>query len=239
MKNYSLDSQYIADKGTLIVGVTDFKPLDYQQDGKWIGFDAEMAEAFSKKLGVDIKFVEIEWNKKIELLENGDIDCIWNGMTLSDEVLANMECSRPYLNNAQIIVLPKKEADNFKTADECRHLLFAVESGSVGEQELKSRNYRYTSVEFQKDALKSVISGGADAAVIDSIMAGVLVGDGKEYQELVYTYSLNNEEYGVGFRKGSDLAEKLNAFFGEVYKNGDFMAMAKKYAVQAAVIALE
>jgi len=103
------DVAYIQDKGTLIVGITDFAPMDYKDDnGEWIGFDADMARIVAEKLGVEIKFVEIDWDSKIMELDSKNIDVVWNGMTLTNEVKAAMECSNPYCNNAQVVVVPAK-----------------------------------------------------------------------------------------------------------------------------------
>ena len=233
---YDSDLDYIMDKGSLTVGVTEFEPLDYMQDGEWVGFDADMAGLFAQNLGVSVQFVEIDWDKKVSLLNNGTIDCVWNGMTLTDEVQADMSCSLAYLNNAQIIVVPVKNSGQLQTVEDCMHLLFAVEAGSAGEQELKDRNYRYTATGTQLSALQNVASGKADAAVIDAIMAGSLIGSGKQFENLVGTLTLSSEEYGIGFRKNSDLAEQLNVFWLKNMENGTVEAVAEQYGVQAAVI---
>ena len=81
-----------------------------------------------------------------------------------------------------------------------------------------------------------VASGTSDAAIIDSLMAAAMVGEGTGYPSLTYTISLTTEEYGVGFRKGSGLAEKLNDFFKKAYEDGSLLSMAKKYGMQAAII---
>lgn len=233
---YDSDLDYIRDKGSLVVGVTEFEPLDFQQDGKWVGFDAEMAGLFAQSLGVTAEFVEIDWDRKVDLLNKGTIDCVWNGMTLTDEAQADMSCSLAYLNNAQIIVVPSKNSSQLQTVEDCMHLLFAVEAGSAGEQELDDRNYRYTTMGTQLSALQSVDSGKADAAVIDAVMAGSLIGPGKQFESLVDTAALSSEEYGIGFRKKSDLAELLNAFWKEKLEDGTVDAVARQYGVQAAVI---
>ena len=101
------DLAYILDKGTLIVGITDFAPMDYKgEDGEWIGFDADMAKIVAEELGVDIEFVEIDWDNKIMELDSKTIDVVWNGMTLTDEVKAAMGCTNAYCNNAQVVVVP-------------------------------------------------------------------------------------------------------------------------------------
>ena len=99
------DVAYIVDKGTLIVGITDFAPMDYKDDnGNWIGFDADMAKLVAEKLGVEIEFIEINWDNKVFELDGKAIDVVWNGMTLTDAMLEAMECSTPYCNNAQVVV---------------------------------------------------------------------------------------------------------------------------------------
>ena len=127
------DINYIKDKGTLVVGITDFEPMDYKDaNGKWIGFDADMATAFAKWLGVEVQFVEIDWDNKIFELDGKSIDCVWNGMTLTDEVKAAMATSNAYCNNAQVVIVSADKADDYKTAEACKELSFAVEAGSAG-----------------------------------------------------------------------------------------------------------
>lgn len=101
------DVKYIQDKGTLIVGITEFEPMDYKdKDGNWIGFDADMASLLAEKLGVKVKFVVIDWDTKAMELDSKNIDVVWNGMTLTDEVKNAMECTNAYCNNAQVVVVP-------------------------------------------------------------------------------------------------------------------------------------
>lgn len=101
------DVAYIQGKGTMIVGITDFAPMDYKDEsGEWIGFDADMARIVAEKLGVEAQFVEIDWDNKIMELESKNIDVVWNGMTLTSETTSAMECTNPYCNNAQVIVVP-------------------------------------------------------------------------------------------------------------------------------------
>lgn len=102
------DVAYIQGKGTLIVGITDFAPMDYKdENGEWIGFDADMARVVADKLGVAVQFVEIDWDNKIMELNSKNIDVVWNGMTLTAEVRESMECTNAYCNNAQVVVVKK------------------------------------------------------------------------------------------------------------------------------------
>lgn len=239
--NDASDLAYVQKKGTLVIGITDFAPMDYQDaSGEWIGFDADMAKAFAESLGVEAQFVEIDWDSKILELDAKTIDCVWNGMTLTDEVTSSMSCSNAYCNNTQVVVVPVESAGAYTSIDACKALNFAVEAGSAGEDEVEKLGAAVTPVKDQATALMEVAAGTSDAAVIDALMAGAMVGEGTSYANLTYTVSLNadsGEQYGVGFRKGSDLAGKLNDFFSSAYADGSMQKTAETYGIQAALIA--
>ena len=232
------DLAYVKEKGVLVVGITDYAPMDYKnEEGEWVGFDADMAKYFAGKLGVEVEFVEIDWVNKILELDAKAIDCVWNGMTLTDEVKAAMDCSNAYCNNAQVVVVPTEKAQDYQTVESLEGLAFAAEAGSAGEAELTALGLDCTPVKAQSDALMEVAAGTSDAAVIDALMAAAMVGPETGYADLTYTVSLNSEEYGVGFRKGSDLVAELNAFFVEIYADGTMQDIAATYGVDAAVVA--
>lgn len=232
------DLNYVEGKGTLVVGITDFEPMDYQDaSGNWIGFDADMAAAFAKSLGVEVEFQIIEWGNKVFELNGKTIDVVWNGMTLTDEVTSAMECSNPYFNNAQVVIVPADKADQYQTVDSVKGLRFAVEDGSAGQEQVEALGAEFTPVLDQATALLEVKSGTADAAVIDFLMAKAMIGEGTSYADLTYTVSLNNEEYGVGFRKGSDLAAALNDFFKSSYDDGTMQQIAETYDIAEMLIA--
>ena len=234
------DLAYVREKGVLVVGITEFEPMDYQDsDGNWIGFDADMARAFGESLGVDVEFQIIDWDNKIFELDGRTIDVVWNGMTLTDEVLSAMECSNAYCNNAQVVVVPAGMADQYQDVESLSGLTFAVESGSAGAQQAQEYSFTYNEVVDQATALLEVSSGTSDAAIIDSLMAGAMVGEGTSYDNLTSTVTLNAEEgeqYGVGFRKGSDLCPALNEFFASSYADGTMMQIAETDGVQATII---
>lgn len=226
----SSDVAYIQDKGTLIVGITDFEPMDYKDEsGEWIGFDADMARLVAEKLGVEAEFVEIDWDNKIMELESQNIDVVWNGMTLTDEVTESMECTNAYCNNAQVVVVP----DGTESTDD---MVYAVEAGSAGEAAAQDAGWEMNSVASQADALMEVASGTSDAAIIDLLMAGAMIGEGTSYPDLVHTDELTTEEYGVGCRKGSDLAAYINDVFADSYADGSMQEIAENYGVQEALV---
>ena len=232
------DLEAVKEKGKLVVGITDYAPMDFKEKGndEWVGFDADMAKAFAKELGVEVEFVEIDWDNKIMELDSGAIDCVWNGMTLTDEVTSAMDCSNAYCNNSQVVIVPKDKADKYQTVESLAELNFVVETGSAGEGAAEANKLTFTPVDTQAKALFEVKSKTADAAIIDALMAGAMVGDKTDYADMTYTVSLGDEEFGVGFRKGSDLVAALNDFFAASYKDGSMMKCAEKYGVQAAII---
>ena len=231
------DLAYVKENGKLVVGITDFEPMDYKdENGEWIGFDADLARKFAENLGVEAEFVEIDWDNKALELEGKSIDCVWNGMTLTDEVLNAMECSEAYLNNAQVVVVKSDVADQYQTVDSLADLTFAVEAGSAGKTEAEANGLSFTEVQNQAAALMEVAAGTSDAAIIDSLMAAAMVGEGTSYADMTYTVGLNSEEYGVGFRKGSDLAAALDEFLESCKADGTLEQVAETYKVQAALV---
>ena len=232
------DTAYVKEKGTLVVGMTDFAPMDYKDDsGQWIGFDADMAKAFAKSLGVKAEFIEINWDSKAMELETQAINVVWNGMTLTDEVKGLLATSEPYCKNAQVVVLAADQASQYMTADSISGLSFAVENGSAGMKALDALGIAYTAVDTQAKALMEVASGSVDACVIDLLMAGAMIGEGTSYPDLATAAELQSEEYGVGFRKGSDLVDAFNSFWRDAYADGTVMSTAETYGIAKNIIA--
>ena len=238
------DVAYIQDKGTLVVGITYFAPMDYKEEGsdEWIGFDADLAKLFAESLGVSVEFQEITWDYKVQELDSKTIDCVWNGMTINDEVTAAMGVSEPYCTNYQTLVYPADRAADFEGLTSLEGLSIAVESGSAGEDAAEELGATTVPVQAQSNALMEVAAGTSDAAVIDVLMAAEMTGEGTSYGDLVYDLNLNDmraeasEFYGVGFRKGSDLVDAFNSFWKDAYDAGTVMETAETYGVQESVI---
>ncbi|MBQ3053591.1 MAG: transporter substrate-binding domain-containing protein [Clostridia bacterium] len=229
------DFQYIVDKGTMIVGITDYAPMDYKdENGEWTGFDAEFAREVAKLMGVEIEFIEIDWDNKFPELESKSIDCIWNGMTITDEVKLNTECSKAYVKNEQVVVMNADKVENYKDIESLKSLKFAAESGSAGEAAALDNGFTVTAVLAQTDALLEVASGSADACIIDGTMAAAMTGEGTSYANLKAGIALTSEEYGIGFRKGSDMAQKVNEYMAQLTENGVLPALAEKYELMLA-----
>lgn len=238
------DIDYVKSNGKLVIGITDFAPMDYKEDGsdEWVGFDADMAKAFAESLGVEAEFIEINWDNKIMELDSKGVDAVWNGMTLTDEVKTSMNCSDPYANNAQVVVVPADKADAAKDVDSIKELSFAAEAGSAGAAAAENLGLNVTEVQSQADALMEVAAGTSDACVIDLLMAGAMIGEGTSYPNLTYTLNLNeangeeDEKYVVGFRKDSDLTKAFNEFYKAASDDGVVLSLAEKYGVQEAIV---
>ena len=230
------DLAKIQQAGKLIVGITDYAPMDYlDENGEWTGFDAELAMMFAEKLGVDCEFFVIgDWGKKFMELDTNSIDAVWNGMTITDEALNNASVSNPYVINAQVVVMKADKVADYADVESMKALTFAVEEGSAGQSVAEEASLNTIAKQDQAGALMEVAAGAADACVIDITMANAMTGEGTDYANLGMGLSLSSEEYGVAFRKGSDLTDALNQFLEELKADGTLAELAAKYELTLA-----
>ena len=231
------DLDYIKGNGKMVIGYTVYAPMNYTDDeGNFTGFDTELATAVCEKLGVEPDFVEINWDTKIVELDAKSIDCIWNGMTLTDEIMANAACTKAYAKNAQVVVV-KDGTEYASTADLVGKTVLA-EAGSAGESTIQDdenlSQADYVSKSVQTDCLMEVAAGTADAAILDLTLANAMIGEGTDYANLKIVDELNAEEYGVAFRKGSDAAAAVDAAFDALKADGTMQALAEKYELALA-----
>lgn len=231
------DLAYLQNKGKMTIGYTVYEPMNYtDESGTFTGFDTELATAVCEKLGVEPDFVEINWDTKETELAAKSIDCIWNGLTLTDDREENMACTKPYVKNAQVVVV-KDGTDYTSTADLIGKTVVA-EAGSAGETTI-TENADLSQADFiskavQTDCLMEVAAGTADAAILDLTLASAMIGEGTDYANLKMVDELNVEEYGVAFRKGSDVAEAVDNAFDELKADGTMQALADKYGLTLA-----
>ena len=231
------DLAYIQGKGKMVIGYAVYAPMNYTDDeGNFTGFDTELATAVCEKLGVEPEFVEINWDTKVVELDAKSIDCIWNGLTLTDEIKENTAATRPYAKNAQVVVV-KDGMEYTSTADLVGKTVVA-EAGSAGESAIADdaslSQADYISKSVQTDCLMEVAAGTADAAVLDLTLANAMIGEGTDYADLKIVDELNAEEYGVAFRKGSDAAAAVDEAFDALKADGTLSALAEKYELALA-----
>ncbi len=247
------DAEYIEAKGTLVCGITMYPPMNYYDaDGKLIGYDTEVAEAICAKLGLKAEFVEINWDSKEIELNAKNIDCIWNGMTITDERKENMSITAPYINNSQSLVMKAdREAEIMANVE---GLTITAEAGSTGEGKIDgtlpddgtetTAAYEYFSKttyvpsDSMAKALMEVKAGTADLAMVDTTLALFNVGPGTDFEDLVCNLDLNfgAQQLGVAFRKGSDFTAKVDAAMAELLADGTLDEIAAKYGLQEALV---
>ena len=231
------DLAYVKKNGKLIVGITDYEPMDYKdENGNWTGFDAEFAQLVAKELGVEVEFFVLsDWGQKFYELETKNIDAVWNGMTITEEAKLNASVSDAYVINAQVVVMKADVVGDYTTEESLKSLFFAVESGSAGEEALQGIGItEYVAVQDQTSAVMEVAAGTADACVIDITMANAMTGPGTSYDDLAVGMALTSEEYGIAFRKDSDLTAKVNEIMKKLIEDGTLPALAEKYSLTLA-----
>ncbi len=232
------DWSAIKKEGVLTIGITFYEPMNYKDStGKLIGFDTEFAEAVCQKLGIRANFVEIDWDNKVVELKAKNIDVVWNGMTLKDELKPNMDFSQAYMDNSQCVVVKKANLAQYANSESCTGKTAAAENGSAGKAEAGKLTTSVTGVAKQTDALLEVKAGSSDFAVIDILMAEKLVGTG-DYQDLAIATNIKlaSEQYGVGLRKGSTLTAKINEAINALLAEGKLQQIATKYNLSNALI---
>ena len=183
------DIAYIKEKGEMVIGFTYFAPMNYEdENGELIGFETEFAKAVCEKLGVEAKFQEISWTAKETELAAKNIDCIWNGMTITPERVEAMAISTPYMANKQVLIVKADRAAEIKALESAKGLNIVAEKESAGEEVATTEEYfkeaNYTAVDTQAKALTEVMSGTADACVVDYVLSIGMIGEGTDFEAL-------------------------------------------------------
>ena len=235
------DLAYVQDKGTMVIGYTVYEPMNYtDENGEFTGFDTEFARAVCEKLGVEPEFVEINWDTKVIELDAKSIDCIWNGMTITDDLKENISVSDPYVKNMQVVVIKDSNKDKFTDTASLAGATLVAEAGSAGQAAVEAdenlSQATLTTVTKQTDALLEIESGASDAAILDWTLAKSMIGEGTDFADLMMIdgAELSVEEYGIGFRKDSDLCTKVNEIMAELVEDGTLPALAEKYGLSLA-----
>jgi polar amino acid transport system substrate-binding protein len=229
--------KYIKDNGKLIVGLDDtFAPMGFTDDnGDIIGFDVDLARAVSEKLGVELVLQPVEWESKEQELATKNIDCIWNGLSLTPEREKNMTMSKPYMTN-DISLVVKGDSTIAKMAD-MAGLRLAVQGGSSAEEALNddvNKAFRESLAQvnpFDKydTALMDMETGNSDAVLMDTVMANYMINTlGKDFK--VLDESLLPDEYAVGFRKGeAELCTAVEKALSELKADGTVAEISTKW----------
>lgn len=219
----------------LVIGVTDYEPMDYlDENGEWVGFDAELAAKVFENLGYKIKFQEINWETKIVTLKAKEIDVIWNGMTVTDVLKENLTLSDVYLENRQYGLVKTEYQADYTSAASLTGKKVAVEAGSAAESLLKDAQCTLNKLDTQSAAVMEAAAGTSDIAIVDYTMARTLTSEGSDYYGVLAAVDLGfaPEEYAVGFRKeDTELCAKVNGQLKALKESGFIRELAQKYGV--------
>ena len=232
-------------KGTITVGYTLYEPMNYKDENDvLVGFDTELALMVFGGLGYDVRFKLIEWSNKYNEVNSGTIDCIWNGFTANakddgKDRSEYVDFSHYYMANAQCIIR-KATATDVTSYDAFEGKSVAYEAGSAGETFIADNitaTINKKGVTSQMDAVREVLSGTADYAIVDILLAKSVVGKG-DFTALTVNegIEIEGEYYAIGFKKGSELTAKVNAMLEAYAKTGYLTELAKKYGLENTVI---
>ncbi len=198
--------QKVKDSGKFVLGLDDaFPPMGYRdENNEIVGYDIDLAKEVTSRMGVTLALQPIDWNAKEQELNTGKIDCIWNGFTITDERAAAMAFTKPYLKNAQVLVVKADSA--VKALADLKGKTVGLQAGSSAADALDSAvDFKASlkgTVEFKDNltALMDLEARGVDAVVMDLMVANDNINrSGKAYR--ILGESLSPEDYGVGFRK--------------------------------------
>ncbi len=253
------DWAYVQDKGTMTIGVTNYPPMNYLDDsGNWTGFDTEFAQAVCEQLGINVEFIEISWEAKETELSSKNIDCLWNGMCITEDRKEMWEVSIPYMYNTQAMVMKADKADEIMADVSGKKIV--AEAGSTGEEKITGvmddasddtvvvmakdyfANSEYTGVSSMATALMDVENNVADVAVVDSVIAqGMIEGENSSFTDLVINTDnkFGDQYFGIAFRKGSDICEKVNEAIEDLKVNGKLNEIAAKYGLTEGIAAAD
>ena len=229
--------------GTLVLGVTYYSPMCYFDDNnELIGFDVELAKIVADKLNMNVKFQEINWDSKIIELNSGSIDCIWNGFSITPDRKEECDFTKAYLGNKQVAVIRTADQASYTSAASFAGKKAVVEDESYGEDCAKTltAEANIIGLSTQMAAMTEVKMNSANFAVVDYTLAKDICGTG-EFANLMISEAatFEREYYGVGFKKGSALTEKVNAALVELYADGTIARLAEKYGLKDLVVPIE
>lgn len=226
----------------ILVLTTALMCVACQDKKEMIGFDIELAKAVGEKLDLKVEFKEIEWSMKETELSAKNIDCIWNGFTVTDERKETFSFSAPYMKNTQVAVVRIEDKDTFKLTKDAK---VTAEEGSAGESYLKDFGCtNILSAQSQRDTFMELMSKSVDVSVMDKVMAGYYVTKpGSTYSKKLAIVDLDNasdEDYAIGFRKADKyLTYVVDKALYELQEDGTIATIAKKYGLEEALAKFE
>lgn len=234
------DLEYVKDKGTLVVGCTEFQPITYLEGGEWKGFDVEFARAVGEKLGVEVEFQIIKWSNKVFELNSKNIDCIWNGMTITEELQEQTEVSSPYMRNQQVAVIRVEDKDKYTDQSSIKDQKIVAENGSAGAGFGEELSDQFVAIDTQVQVFTELENKSADIGILDSVLAKYyLATPAYEGKYVLVDMGFPTEEYGIAFRKDSNLCEAVNEALAEMFADGSMQEIASAYGLESELIEIK
>ena len=223
-----------AEGGTLIVGFDqDFPPMGFMgDDGEYTGFDLELAQEAAKRLGLEYKPQPIAWDAKDMELESGNIDCIWNGFTMTGRE-DGYTWSEPYMENSQVFVVAgdsgiKSQADLAGKVVECQ-VDSSAEAALKGVPDLTATFAQLLTTADYNTAFMDLEQGAVDAIAMDVVVAGYQISQ-RNADFVILEDSLAAEEYAIGFKKGNtELKDKVQGALEEMAADGTLKTISEKW----------
>ncbi len=224
--------QRVLDKGELVLGMdVNYPPMGFRNgNGEITGFDVELAQEVCDRLGIKLTCHPIDWEKKEELLNSGQIDCIWNGLSVTDERRENMLLSEPYLENELLFTVSKNSV--IKSVDDLKGKKVGVQSGSSAYDVIKEASFSddiiLVPMEDNVMLLNGLKQGELDSVFTDSIVIYYIARESEDFVLLRKSYS--DEEMAVGFRKGdAALRDKVQEILFDMKADGRLAEISSKW----------
>ncbi len=228
--------EYIQDKGEIVVGLDDtFAPMGFRDEaGKLVGLDIDLAEAVGKELGLKVKFKPIDWDTKEMELMSKNIDCIWNGMSATEERQKKMALSKKYLNN-RIIIMTRDDNVVIEKVEDLKKYNIGTQSDSAALETMKG-NEKYdvfadniSEYKTYDAALMDMQTGRLDCMVVDEVLGEYKNSKLKKKFDIA-TFNFGNDYYAIGCRLGEeDVAEKLNEALENLIESGKAEEISNKW----------
>lgn len=213
----------------------DYYPLTYVDDnGQYSGFDVELAKCVADELNMQVEFIPIKWDEKTKLLEDGDIDCIWSGFSVTAQRQNAYTWSVPYMQNRQIIVVNKNS--NFENQKDLIDKTLVAQKSSSSMEAIKANSNisnklkNVIEANTQTEVLDKLSKGQADAGIIDEIAYRYYVKQNNKDEFRVLGDAVQSEQFAVGFKLGNtDLRDKVSNILNELASQGKIQELSKKY----------
>ncbi|OUM57262.1 hypothetical protein PIROE2DRAFT_17808 [Piromyces sp. E2] len=230
--NYDESLQKILNNKKLVIGSDlDYPPMGFKDsDGNIVGFDIDLSKAVCDKLGVQYEVKAVDWSKKEEELNAGNIDCIWSGMSYTSEREKIMTLSEPYMNIKVIITV---KDDTIKSVNDLKGKKVGVKKDTTAEDILKKLTIYSadTTVYDEYDNLmKKLEEGQLDAVIIDNIIVQYYINSYNKKEFTILSDILNEEDYVIGFKKGDvALRDKIQGILNELKKDSTIEKISTKW----------